>query len=64
MKLVDNTFSVPAATDCGYLPLDKLLITAAVNSREGLPPRAGTNVAILQGSAQIADIDQVRRSVR
>lgn len=64
IKLVDNTFSVPAATDCGYLPLDKLLITAAVNSREALPAAAGTNVAILQGSSQIADIAQVRASVR
>jgi hypothetical protein len=63
-KLVDNTFSVPAATDCGYLPLDKLLITAAVNSREALPARAGTNVAILQGNAQIGDIQQIRDSVR
>lgn len=64
VKLVDNAFSVPAATDCGYLPLDKLLITAAVNSREGLPARAGTNSATLQGSSQIADIAQVRNSVR
>lgn len=64
VKLVDNTFSVPAATDCGYLPLDKLLITAAVNSREGLPAGAGTNSAILQGTSQIADIAQVRASVR
>jgi hypothetical protein len=62
-KLVDNTFSVPAASDCGYLPLDKLLITAAVNSREGLPSAAGRNVAILQGDSQVADAQPVRDSV-
>jgi hypothetical protein len=63
-KLVDNTFSVPAASDCGYLPLDKLLITAAVNSREGLPSAAGRSVAILQGDSQVADGDGLRTSVR
>lgn len=63
VKLVDNTFSVPAASDCGYLPLDKLLITAAVNAREGLPAASG-NVAILQGTSQLGDADGVRASVR
>lgn len=64
VKLVDNTFSVPAATDCGYLPLDKLLITAAVNSREALPSAAGRNVAILGGNTtQIADRAATQASV-
>jgi hypothetical protein len=62
-KLVDNTFTVPAASDCGYLPLDKLLITAAVNSREGLPSAAGVSSAVLQGGTQIADTPSVAASV-
>lgn len=53
VKLVDNTFSVPAASNCGYLILDKLLITAGVNLKEGLPSAAGNNRAILQGTTII-----------
>lgn len=64
IKLVDNTFSVPAASDCGYLPLDKLLITAAVNSREGLPSAAGVSSAVLQGTNQIGDAPSTAASVR
>lgn len=48
-KLVDNSFSVPSASNCGFLILDKLLITAAVNLKEGLPAAAGKNSATLQG---------------
>jgi hypothetical protein len=48
-KLVDNAFSVPAASNCGYLLPDMLLITAAVNLKEGLPAAAGKNTAIMQG---------------
>lgn len=61
-KLVDNTFAVPAATNCGYLPLDKLVITAGVNLKEGLPAAAGVNSATLQGTSQIADRAQVQAS--
>jgi hypothetical protein len=52
-KLVDNSFSVPAASNCGFLLLDKLLITAAVNLKEGLPSAAGKNTAILQGDTYL-----------
>jgi hypothetical protein len=55
VKLVDNTFSVPAASDCGFLLLDKLIITAAVNLKEGLPSAAGNNSAILQGTTKAGD---------
>lgn len=64
LSLVDNTFTVPAATDCGYLLLDKLLITAAVNSREGFPAAAGRSSAILTGTTQIADSASTAASVR
>jgi hypothetical protein len=64
IKLVDNTFSVPAATDCGFTILDKWLITAAVNSKEGLPSAAGQNVAIQQGTSSIADAPPLRDSVQ
>jgi hypothetical protein len=52
-KLVDNSFAAPAATNCGFLPLDKLVITAAVNLKEGLPAAAGKNTAILQGDTYL-----------
>lgn len=63
LKLVDNTFSVPAASNCGYLLLDKLLITAGVNLREGLPSAAGNNVATLQGNTLQGDRRAVQASV-
>jgi hypothetical protein len=64
VKLVDNTFPVPAATGCGYLILDQLVITAAVNLKEGLPSAAGNNVAIMQGTTQIASRQGVQDSVQ
>lgn len=61
--LVDNTFAVPAATDCGYLLLDKLLITAGVNLREGFPAAAGRSSASLVSTLQEADLASVAASV-
>jgi hypothetical protein len=63
-KLVDNTFTVPAASNCGFLPLDKLLITAAVNLKEGFPSGTGKNAAILQGDTLLTDAQGVRDSVQ
>ena len=62
-KLVDNAFSVPAATNCGYLLPDKILITAAVNLKEGLPAAAGKNTAIMQGLVSNAERTAVQASV-
>jgi hypothetical protein len=62
-KLVDNAFSVPAASGCGFTPIDQLLITAAVNLREGFPSAAGKNTAILQGTTKIGDRGPVAASV-
>jgi hypothetical protein len=53
-KLVGNSFSVPAASDCGYWPFVSL-ITAAVNLKEGLPAAAGTNSAILNGTQKLGN---------
>jgi hypothetical protein len=64
VKLVNNSFAAPAASDCGYLLLDKLLITAGVNAREGLPAAAGKNTAILSGTQYVGYIDGVRASVQ
>jgi hypothetical protein len=64
LNLVDNRFAVPAATDCGYLPLDKLLITAGVNLREGFPSAAGRNVAILGGSTELGNAANTAASVQ
>jgi hypothetical protein len=63
-KLVDNAFSVPSASNCGFLLLDKLLITAAVNAKEGFPSAAGKNVAILQGNTSLTDTGSVQASVQ
>jgi hypothetical protein len=63
MKLVDNSFSAPAATGCGFLPLDMLLITAAVNLKEGLPAAAGKNAAIQQGTSQVGEAAATAASV-
>ncbi len=48
--LVDNTFSVPAATGCGPTALLDPIVTAVVNADAGLPSAAGKNVAILNGN--------------
>jgi hypothetical protein len=63
LKLVDNAFAVPAASNCGYLLLDKLIITAGVNLKEGLPSAAGKNSVVLQGSSSIAARSDVAASV-
>jgi hypothetical protein len=63
-QLVDNAFSAPAANDCGFLLLDKLLITAGVNLREGLPAAAGKNTAILGGNTKEAGSFYVADSVQ
>jgi hypothetical protein len=62
-KLVDNSFAAPAATNCGYLPLDKLIITAAVNLKEGLPSAAGKNTAIMQGDSYLGFIPAILASI-
>jgi hypothetical protein len=49
-KLVDNTFAVPAAKDCGTNALLEPIITGVVNTDEGLPAAAGKNLAILEGN--------------
>jgi hypothetical protein len=58
LKLVNNSFSVPAASGCGYWPFVSL-ITAAVNLKEGLPSAAGKNSAIFNGSQKLASKDAV-----
>jgi hypothetical protein len=64
VKLVDNAFAVPAASNCGYLLLDKLIITAGVNLKEGLPSAAGKNSVTLQGTSSIAAREDVQASVQ
>jgi hypothetical protein len=55
VKLVNNSFAAPKASNCGYLPLDKLLITAGVNAKVGLPSPAGNNRAVLQGTTKVGN---------
>jgi hypothetical protein len=56
-KLVDNTFSVPAASGCDLLGFG--LINGLVNSRVGLPSAAGNNEAVFDQT----DIRLVARRV-
>jgi hypothetical protein len=63
-RLVDNAFSVPAASNCGLTFLDKLLVTPAVNLKEGLPSPAGKNTAIMGGTTKIGDRSLVAASVQ
>ncbi len=48
--LVDNTFAVPAAKNCGTNALVEPVITAAVNAGAGLPAAPGVSKAILTGN--------------
>jgi hypothetical protein len=64
IKLVDNSFAAPAATNCGITFLDRLLITPAVNLKEGLPAAAGKNTAIQQGTTKIGGAVAVAESVQ
>ncbi|MCW3033943.1 MAG: hypothetical protein QOK19_1442 [Solirubrobacteraceae bacterium] len=48
--LVDNTFAVPAAKNCGTNALLEPVITAAVNAGAGLPAAPGVSKAVLTGN--------------
>jgi hypothetical protein len=48
--LVDNTFAVPAAKNCGTNALLEPVITAAVNVGAGLPAAPGVSRAVLTGN--------------
>ena len=48
--LVDNTFAVPAAKNCGTNAVLEPVITAIVNQGVGLPAKAGESKAILTGN--------------
>jgi len=62
VSLVDNSFSVPAASGCGNIalglpiitPVLEALVSAAVNLKTGLPSAAGKNTAIMNGTTSIA----------
>ncbi|HMJ35012.1 MAG TPA: hypothetical protein VK501_13955 [Baekduia sp.] len=62
VKLVDNAFAAPAASNCGTTLVDKLLVTAAVNLKQGLPAAAGKNTAIQQGTSKLAGAAAVAAS--
>jgi hypothetical protein len=47
--LVDNSFPVPAATNCGSNPLLAPVVTLLVNLDAGLPSGAGRNKAVMTG---------------
>jgi hypothetical protein len=58
-KLVDGTFSAPAATGCGEF--FSFLLDPIINSKIGLPATTG-NTAIFNTTLELADIEFVRES--
>lgn len=70
--MVDNAFSVPAASGCGNVllglpiitPVVEALVSGAVNLKVGLPSAAGKNTAIMNGSSSIAAAAYVLASVQ
>ncbi len=59
--VVDNTFAVPAATDCGLTPLLVPVITPLVNLISGLPSPPGQNKAELTGNLYVGEADWVAK---
>jgi hypothetical protein len=57
MTLVDNSFAVPGAENCGT---DGLL-DSVVNLQKGLPSAAGSNTAILSGSSYTAPAKLIKK---
>lgn len=59
--LVDNAFSVPAASDCGPWGF-RWAVTPIVNLKEGFPSAAGSNSATMGGDHKQAAAQTVRDS--
>lgn len=59
-KLVDGTFSAPAATGCGEF--FSFLLDPIINAKLGLPAESGKNSAIFNSTLEVAGIEAVRES--
>ncbi len=59
-KLVDGTFSAPAATGCGEF--FSFLLDPIINAKLGLPAESGKNSAIFNSTLEVAGIGAVRES--
>ena len=60
MSLVDNSFAVPGADNCGT---DGVL-DSVVDLQKGLPSAAGSNTAILAGSSYTAPAKLIRKKLK
>ena len=60
MKLVDNSFAVPGAENCGT----NGLLDSIVDLQKGLPSAAGSNTAILSGSSYTVPAKLVRKHLK
>jgi hypothetical protein len=60
MKLVDNSFAVPGAENCGT----NGLLDSIVDLQKGLPSAAGSNTAILSGSSYTAPAKLIRKKLK
>ncbi len=57
MSLVDNSFAVPGANNCG----SDGLLDSVIDLQKGLPSAAGSNTAILSGSSYTAPASLIRK---
>lgn len=62
-RMVDNTLMVPAATNCGFMPQDRLAVTADINRSRGLPAAPGESSAILTGESYLGSPPAIRQSI-
>jgi len=60
VSLVDNAWSAPTASGCGGI--FSFILDPIVNASSGLPAKAGTNTAILNGTSSIAVASSVKKN--
>lgn len=60
VSLVDNAWSAPEANGCGGI--FSFILDPIVNASAGLPAKAGTNTAILNGTSSVSTAEAVREN--
>jgi hypothetical protein len=61
MKVVDNSFAVPGASNCGPTSLLTPVVDEVIDAQKGLPSAAGKNTAILTGSSYTVPAAVIRK---
>lgn len=63
MTLVDNSFAVPGAANCGASSLLAPVVDQVIDQQKGLPSAAGKNTAVLSGSSFIIAASVIRKYI-